>query len=193
MYPQILLTRLKFFPDEGSRKVFLIAIVSLFFCVLVAAAIQVQIKQNAEISRRAASFNAGQASFLSKDNRNPPPEFEELEWLSGYNAASLASRKSTEARKIENANRKLNDEKGVAPLTSNYMPEVSLSDEEKERRLKRFQNDENVSDAIIEAACKKWVLDNWPKYNWDVDDVIRISREFKQVGIPRRYLPENQK
>jgi hypothetical protein len=67
--------------------------------------------------------------------------------------------------------------------------------------LRRFQNENAISDRIAEAACKEWVQTHNTnttgladfKSDWDLQEVKSICLRDKEHGIPYEYLPENEK
>ena len=63
----------------------------------------------------------------------------------------------------------------------------------KDVQLTRFQQANEISERIAEAAIKEWVLTHNGNFDWDLEDIKAICLRNKRSGIPHNYLPESEK
>jgi hypothetical protein len=63
----------------------------------------------------------------------------------------------------------------------------------KDVALTRFQQANGISERIVEAAIKEWVLTHNGNFDWNLEEVKAICLRNKRSGIPHAYLPESEK
>jgi len=63
----------------------------------------------------------------------------------------------------------------------------------KDNALTDFQKVNGISEPIVEAAIKEWVLTHKNNFDWDLEEVKAICLRNMSSGIPYQYRPESEK